>query len=116
MEDDEDSAKILARLLRRSGAAVQTADSVAMGLQVALADPHDLLISDIELPDGSGLELMREAATFGLPGVAMSGFGSREDLERSVEAGFTVHLTKPVTVAGLAAAIREVLPCPFAPA
>jgi two-component system CheB/CheR fusion protein len=125
VEDDEDSAKVLARLLRRSGAAVQTADSVATGLQVALADPHDLVISDIGLPDGSGLDLMRQliAARRGephggpngsgggepYPAIALSGFGMEEDIRQSREAGFAEHLTKPVNLDQLHDAIRRVL-------
>jgi CheY-like chemotaxis protein len=127
VEDDEDSAKVLARLLRRSGAAVKTADSVAQGLQVALADPHDLLISDIGLPDGSGLDLMRQliaarrdpaadaphsngnGAGGVYPAIALSGFGMEEDIRLSREAGFAEHLTKPVNLDQLHDAIRRVL-------
>jgi two-component system CheB/CheR fusion protein len=125
VEDDEDSAKILARLLRRSGAAVQTADSVAMGLQVALADPHDLVISDIGLPDGSGLDLMRQliaarresrnsdgngnGGSEAYPAIALSGFGMEEDIRQSREAGFAEHLTKPVNLDQLHDAIKRVL-------
>ena len=126
VEDDADSANILARLLRRSGAAVQTADSVAMGLQVALSDRHDLLISDIGLPDGSGLDLMRQLiaarreGTAGqgeaFPAIALSGFGMEEDVRRSREAGFAEHLTKPVNLDHLHDAIKRVLAGTPAPA
>ena len=69
----------------------------------------DLLISDIELPDGTGLELMREIGDEqNLPGIAMSGFGSEEDVRFSREAGFAVHLTKPIDLARLEAAIDAV--------
>ena len=68
----------------------------------------DLVISDIELPDGSGLELMREiGGDDGVPGIAMSGFGSEEDVRLSREAGFAVHLTKPIDIARLEAAIQQ---------
>ena len=72
------------------------------------AAEHDLLISDIELPDGTGLELMRElGGGRGLPGIAMSGFGSEEDVRLSREAGFATHLTKPIDIARLESAIQE---------
>ena len=68
----------------------------------------DLLISDIELPDGSGLELMHEIREpRGFPGIAMSGFGSEEDVRMSEAAGFVAHLTKPITFQALEATIRR---------
>jgi len=57
----------------------------------------DLLISDLGLPDGSGLDLMkalREAQ--GMKGIALSGFGTDDDVAASQAAGFSAHLTKPV--------------------
>jgi CheY-like chemotaxis protein len=71
----------------------------------------DLLISDVELPDGTGLELMREIGPGRkLTAIAMSGFGSEEDLRFSREAGFGAHLTKPVDLARLEAAIEQLIP------
>jgi DNA-binding response OmpR family regulator len=73
-----------------------------------LTEDLDLVISDIELPDGSGLELMREmGGEVGVPGIAMSGFGSEEDVQLSREAGFAIHLTKPIDIARLDAAIQQ---------
>ena len=62
----------------------------------------DILVSDIGLPDGSGCELMVELRTRqGLVGIALTGYGMHEDMERSREAGFVTHLTKPVSIAAL---------------
>ena len=69
----------------------------------------DLLISDIELPDGTGLELMRQLRERGLPAIAMSGYGSEEDVRASLDAGFTEHLTKPVDLTRLIAAIHSLI-------
>ena len=56
-----------------------------------------MLISDIGLPDGSGLDLMRQTRMLcSMPGIALSGFGMEHDLQRSKEAGFSEHLTKPL--------------------
>jgi CheY-like chemotaxis protein len=70
----------------------------------------DLLISDIGLPDGSGLELMRRLRERApIPGVAISGYGTAEDVAASEAAGFSVHLTKPVDIARLRAAVATML-------
>jgi CheY-like chemotaxis protein len=71
--------------------------------------PIDLVISDVGLPDLSGLELMAQLKSrFQLRGIALSGYGMDEDIERSREAGFERHLTKPVNLQVLQEAIREV--------
>jgi DNA-binding response OmpR family regulator len=67
------------------------------------------LLSDIELPDGNGLDLMREVHVLGgVAGIAMSGFGAEDDLRMSREAGFSDHLTKPIDLSRLDSAIRRV--------
>ena len=60
-------------------------------------DAFDLVISDLGLPDGTGFDFMRELRRRGskIPGIALSGYGQEEDVRRSLEAGFAVHLTKP---------------------
>jgi DNA-binding response OmpR family regulator len=71
------------------------------------------VVSDIGLPDGSGLDLMRELGQrWGLRGIALSGYGTEDDVRRSREAGFLQHLTKPVTPRALEAAIRDALRTP----
>src|SRR5207253_3168692 len=92
------------------GHRVTTADSLADGLAAADREPFDLVVSDLGLPDGSGLDLMRRLhARTGVPGIALSGFGTDDDLRRSREAGFVAHLTKPIDLNALEAAIRRVV-------
>jgi DNA-binding response OmpR family regulator len=68
----------------------------------------DLLISDLGLPDGSGIDLMRQLkASHGMRGIVLSGYGMEEDVQRSLEAGFSEHLTKPVNFDHLKAAIAR---------
>jgi PAS domain S-box-containing protein len=112
VEDHVDTAATLQRLLVNSGYIVQTATDVARALRQIEEGEFDLLVSDIGLPDGSGLELMpRFVAAAGdrpIAGIALSGFGMPEDLERSYSAGFNEHLTKPVDFALLRRALGRV--------
>jgi PAS domain S-box-containing protein len=108
VEDHADTAAALAELIRLMGHRVQVAGGVAEALAVAQEGPApDLLISDLGLPDGSGLEVMRGFAARGVPGIALSGYGMEEDLERSRKAGFVRHLTKPVAFDRLARTLRD---------
>ena len=110
VEDNPDTLRYLATVLRGRGHDVVTADAVAAAREaLRRADrPFDLLLSDIELPDGTGLELMRElAGRGGLQGIAMSGFGTEEDVQLSRAAGFREHLTKPIEPHRLDAALRR---------
>jgi two-component system CheB/CheR fusion protein len=113
VEDHADTAEAMAELLRLIGHRVTVAMNVAAGLAAAeaahAAGGLDLVVSDLGLPDGSGLDLMRELVRrYGLKGIALSGYGMEEDLHKSREAGFARHLTKPVTLQTLQAALRQV--------
>jgi signal transduction histidine kinase/DNA-binding response OmpR family regulator len=113
VDDHEDTSRAMKRLLERVGYEVRTASSVAGAMESARRAPFDLLISDIGLPDGSGIELLRrlkENLQHGRPplkAIALSGFGMEEDLRRSREAGFVEHLTKPVDFEQLEAVIQQ---------
>jgi DNA-binding NtrC family response regulator len=110
VEDNADTLRFLATVLRRRGHDVVTADCIAAArATVAGTDtPFDLLLSDVELPDGSGPELMRElGARGGWLGIAMSGFGTEDDLQLSRDAGFLDHLTKPIDLNRLDSVIRR---------
>src|SRR5207253_493687 len=76
VEDHSDTARVLLRLLERNGYEVGYASNVDMAEQLADQKHFDLVISDLGLPDGSGLELMRKLrAKHALPGIALSGYG-----------------------------------------
>lgn len=105
-------AEAMADLLRLQGHRVTVAGEVADGLaaaETALEQGDlDLVVSDLGLPDGSGLDLMRELSRrYALPGIALSGYGMEDDMRRSKEAGFRRHLIKPVNPSALEAAVRE---------
>jgi two-component system, chemotaxis family, CheB/CheR fusion protein len=109
VEDHEDTRRVVARLLRRLGHLVRTAGGVREALDAAEDGGFDLLISDLALPDGTGLDVMRHLkGRPGLRGIALSGFGMEEDRWRSRDAGFAQHLTKPIDFRDLEGAIRQV--------
>src|SRR5262249_61733923 len=98
------------RPLGREPRAVKPADAFAGALAAASEEDFDLIISDIGLPDGSGLERMRQIRDrYAARGIALSGYGMEEDIKKSREAGFGAHLTKPVDFHKLQVAIAEVL-------
>src|SRR6185436_18592241 len=97
-----DTARMMARLLRLLRCDVRTAGGCAEALAAADAGGFDLLISDLGLPDGHGLELigaLRRKRSF--RAIALSGYGMEDDLRRSREVGFAAHLTKPISVESL---------------
>ena len=106
VEDHGPTSRALVQLLARRDYEVVVADCVSAALDAAGRRSFDLLISDIGLPDGNGYELMEALRKrHGLPGIALTGYGMEEDVNRSQEAGFIAHLTKPVSMQLLDAAL-----------
>ena len=100
----------MASLLSRSGYEVKAAHSVASALQLAAAEPFDIVVSDVGLPNATGYELMEQMRDrHGIRGIALSGYGMEEDVRKSREARFVEHVIKPVNVAQLQAVIERVL-------
>jgi CheY-like chemotaxis protein/anti-sigma regulatory factor (Ser/Thr protein kinase) len=111
VEDHADTRLMLGKLLASFGCVVTAAGSVREAVEAADRQAFDLLLSDIGLPDGSGIDVMRHmAAKSKVTGIALSGFGQDDDLRRSREAGFATHLIKPVNVQTLRETIRKVVP------
>ncbi|MDQ6624613.1 MAG: PAS domain S-box protein [Verrucomicrobiota bacterium] len=109
VEDHEHTSIVMSRLLRRAGHEVLTANSVQTSLDVLRSTKIDLLVSDLGLPDGNGFQVMRELAKRSeAKGIAVSGYGMDEDVAQSSAAGFSVHLTKPISPEQLQKAIEEV--------
>jgi PAS domain S-box-containing protein len=109
VEDHIDTAMALKRLLQHFGYEVRSADSIESALNIAAQTDFDVVVSDLGLPDGSGLDLIRELrAKKPIKGIALTGFGMEEDVTRSMEAGFSEHLTKPVNFQTLCSAIERV--------
>jgi PAS domain S-box-containing protein len=107
VEDHEDTRRVMLKLLGGNHM-VRAVGTVAAALRAADAEPFDLVISDLGLPDDSGLELMRQLnRKHGLRGIALSGFGMEDDLRKSRDAGFVEHIIKPVDVASLRTILRR---------
>ncbi|WP_110857595.1 hybrid sensor histidine kinase/response regulator [Paraburkholderia silvatlantica] len=108
IEDHEDTAEVMSQLMRAGGHEVAVAGSVAGALALTASMAFDLVVSDIGLPDGSGIDFIRAfRAQSTVPAIALTGFGTDDDVRRSVEAGFTAHLTKPVNFEQLERLIEE---------
>ncbi|PLZ03678.1 hybrid sensor histidine kinase/response regulator [Burkholderia sp. WAC0059] len=108
IEDHEDTAEVMAQLIRSLGHEVSVAGRVADALALTQTTAFDLVLSDVGLPDGTGLDFIdafrRRSA---VPAIALTGFGTDEDVRRCIEAGFSSHLTKPVNFAQLEQLIEQ---------
>ena len=120
VEDREDALEILTAALQQMGMSVQAARSASQALEAlddatAAGEMPDVIISDVGLPDEDGYRLMQKLSLRDplcggdIPVIAVTAYGRPEDRARALAAGFRLHLTKPVTPDGLAAAILKVL-------
>jgi hypothetical protein len=114
VDDDRDSLELIRSILELQGAVVTTASSTQEALERLQDNPVDLLLSDIEMPGGDGLELIHAVRALGtpsgqrLPAVAITAYGRMEDRIRILSAGFNSYLAKPVDPSELIAVIASV--------
>ncbi|HZU34709.1 MAG TPA: ATP-binding protein, partial [Gemmataceae bacterium] len=105
VDDNQDAVETLAKLLRLDGHEVRTAYDGPTALGLARTRPPDVVLLDISLPGMDGFEVARRLRQdLGLKQallVALTGYGHEEDRRRSRQAGFNVHLVKPVDVRAL---------------
>lgn len=110
VEDLDDTRALILRILRDAGAEVREAADVPGALgEITRAQP-DVLISDIGMPRSDGYQLIRKLRAQGypaerLPAIALTAFVRTEDESDALEAGYQIHLTKPVNAAVLIAAV-----------
>ena len=107
VEDHEDTNRSLTNLLRRRGYHVQSAFTFQSALELGANEPFDVLISDLGLPDGNGIDLIQKLASRPLLAIALTGFGMEDDIRRSREVGFQHHLVKPIDLNKLDSLIQE---------
>ena len=109
VEDHADTRRTLSRLLSHFGHDISVADSTLTALNVVKIKQFDVILSDIGLPDGSGYDVISQAKqNQRVKGVALTGFGSDEDIRRGREAGFDFHLVKPVDFHELRSVLDQV--------
>lgn len=110
VDDHADTCAGMRMMLKRRGYDITVAHTADQAVEEAGAHDFDLLISDIGLPDRSGYELMRQLqGIHHLRGIAISGFGTEQDVDRARAAGFSEHLTKPINFERLEQAIHGLL-------
>lgn len=107
VEDHAATARVVASYLNVIGYQVDVANNASSARKLVSERRFDILVCDIQLPDGNGWDLMREFNRKRvLRGIAISGFASDDDIERSENAGFATHLAKPFSPEDLTAALE----------
>ena len=109
VEDHESTAIVLQRLLLRHGHYVWVALRFHEALEIATREKIEVIICDLDLPDGDGCSLLREIHKQSpIPGIVLSGHGTSADIQRSHEAGFKAHLLKPFDISEIENAIEHI--------
>ncbi|HKY22977.1 MAG TPA: CHASE domain-containing protein [Vicinamibacterales bacterium] len=114
VDDDAGTRELLSEALSTAGAHVVTAESTAQALELLTRDGADMLISDIAMPEEDGLSLIRRVRALSsdiarIPAIALTAFARAEDRTRAIEAGYDMHLAKPVELSELQAAVAELV-------
>jgi len=113
VEDDEDSRKLLGTMLEQHGAQVSSAASAKDAFSLFCEKLPDVVISDIGMPDEDGYELIQKIRSLagkagGLtPAIALTGYATRKDRERSLASGYQLHIAKPFNPNELLAAVSD---------
>jgi len=112
VEDDENTRSVLSRLLTRDNHQVEAVSTCSLAIHLAKmatgeGKSFEALVCDIGLPDGSGLDIARavKSQTPEVKAIALSGYGTDEDIRNSLQAGFSAHLTKPISFEDLRRAL-----------
>jgi DNA-binding response OmpR family regulator len=111
VDDEADFLATYERLLRRQGHIVTVATSRAAGVAALARERPHLVISDLRLPDGDGLDVVRAARGLPEPApvIVVTGYPSDETRRAAIAAGACAFLSKPFSAADLLAAIRASL-------
>lgn len=119
VEDRGDTRELYALFLEQEGASVAVVHSAAAALEALASDRFDVLLSDVEMPVSDGYELIRRVRALPpdrglIPAAAVTAYAQPEDQRRAREAGFQVHIRKPVEPERLVEVIAELAGRPAA--
>ncbi len=114
VDDSEDILDTFQALLEMEGAQVAIANSGARALETLDASTaYDLIISDIGMPNMDGYQFMAEVRNrfpdLKIPAIALTGYGSKDHIDKAAQAGFTTHLNKPIPLDALVEAVSHAL-------
>jgi CheY-like chemotaxis protein len=111
VDDDVDSLELLGVILESVGASCCLKGSAAEALEAAKGETFDIIISDIGMPGADGHDFMRRlrAENVSAPAVALTGYGRPEDRDRARDAGFQMHVVKPLDTDALIAMLEDLL-------
>jgi signal transduction histidine kinase/ActR/RegA family two-component response regulator len=112
VDDERDSLDVVAHLLRSSGGDVVAASSAAEALELALARPFDVIVSDIGMPGRDGYDLMKDCRANGVtaPAIALTAYARSEDRTKALSSGYQTHVAKPVEAAEIIATVAALIP------
>ena len=113
VDDEQDARELIGNVLQDAGADVDVAASAADALGLLQAGRYDVLVSDIGMPVEDGYSLLRRLRAIGsaqgrrTPALALTAYASPQDRHRALDAGFDLHLAKPVETGELVAAVAR---------
>jgi CheY-like chemotaxis protein len=112
IEDHESTNQVLVRMLHKAGYEVSSAKNGETALKALHFARFDVVISDIGLPDTNGWDLLKKlrAAQPDLKAIALTGYGYPNDMKRSTQVGYDMHITKPPDWGSIEAALKSLFP------
>jgi CheY-like chemotaxis protein len=113
VEDNERNLKLLRDVLEYAGFDVRVARSAEDGITLAVKEPPDLVLMDLQLPGIDGMEALRRLRenprTADIPVVAVTAQAMKQDRERALDAGFNGYIEKPISVRAFPGQVRGFL-------
>src|SRR5262245_46063067 len=113
VEDNERNLKLLRDVLEYAGYDVRVARTGEDGVTLAVKEPPDLILMDLQLPGIDGMEALRQLResprTVDVPVVAVTAQAMKQDRERAMEAGFDGYVEKPISVRACHEQVRRFL-------
>lgn len=113
VEDNERNLKLLRDVLEYAGYGVRAARTAEDGIALAVSEPPDLVLMDLQLPGIDGMEALRRLResprTANIPVVAVTAQAMKQDRERVLQAGFDGYVEKPISIRAFPDQVRRFL-------